>query len=103
MSSAKLRREKPMHSPITPPNEAEIIWYICYEFIKLENVSLGEKVTYDVNKAKQLIPRVLDNTELLEVNVDHTGIVLQLLNVPPVFDKSRLVFEERLFQCAVKK
>ena len=67
------------------------------------NVSLGEKVTYDVNEAKELIPRVLDNAELLEVNVDHTGVVLQVLNVIPVLDKSRLIFEEGLLQCAVKK
>ena len=57
-------------------------------------------VTYDVNQAEELVPRVLDDAQLLEVDVDHAGVVVKLVDALPVVDQSRLVDEECLLQGA---
>ena len=59
--------------------------------------------TYDVDEAEEFIPGVLDHSQLLEVDVDHAGVVVQLVDSLPVVDQSRLVDEEGLLKGAEEK
>ena len=56
--------------------------------------------TYDVDEAEELVPGVLDDAQLLEVDVDHAGVVVQLVDLLTVVDQPGLVDEEGVLQGA---
>ena len=56
--------------------------------------------TYDVDEAEEFVPGILDDAQLLEVDVDHAGVVVHLVDLLTVVDQPGLVDEEGLLQGA---